>query len=72
MFNSYVPLDFNPRPREEGDVKPPVTITMVFDFNPRPREEGDISLPINEGIKVNFNPRPREEGDLPRRKHSRY
>ena len=32
---------FNPRPHEEGDVKPPVTKTISSDFNPRPHEEGD-------------------------------
>ena len=33
--------DFNPRPREEGDVALKVEVGAVPNFNPRPREEGD-------------------------------
>ena len=34
-------VHFNPRPREEGDVKKVVTSFIKKHFNPRPREEGD-------------------------------
>ena len=33
--------DFNPRPREEGDLKGDKNFNVPHDFNPRPREEGD-------------------------------
>ena len=34
--------NFNPRPREEGDLSPTSNIQPAVDFNPRPREEGDL------------------------------
>ena len=34
-------MDFNPRPREEGDLTDFKVGLEVGDFNPRPREEGD-------------------------------
>ena len=34
-------LHFNPRPREEGDLRLCVICVIVLYFNPRPREEGD-------------------------------
>ena len=37
-----LPFDFNPRPREEGDVAHTGTVSDVGNFNPRPREEGDL------------------------------
>ena len=36
-----VGLDFNPRPREEGDAVAHTGTVSDVDFNPRPREEGD-------------------------------
>ena len=44
------PPNFNPRPREEGDVLWNVCFTLEFDFNPRPREEGDDTLNIINDI----------------------
>ena len=41
-YNDYI--DFNPRPREEGDISPATATLSKGDFNPRPREEGDLSL----------------------------
>ena len=35
--------DFNPRPREEGDLTAPLGICLLIHFNPRPREEGDTT-----------------------------
>ena len=35
-------LDFNPRPREEGDHQQEAGDAPRGDFNPRPREEGDV------------------------------
>ena len=34
--------DFNPRPREEGDILPKHGNATRNHFNPRPREEGDL------------------------------
>ena len=56
-------VNFNPRPREEGDDSRRFFCTEKGDFNPRPREEGDIFLVTFLGIVCYFNPRPREEGD---------
>ena len=36
--------NFNPRPREEGDVSPATATLSKGDFNPRPREEGEANL----------------------------
>ena len=35
-------VDFNPRPREEGDTIKTIRNSTNLYFNPRPREEGDI------------------------------
>ena len=35
-------VNFNPRPREEGDDVYDEPVLDVKDFNPRPREEGDL------------------------------
>ena len=35
--------DFNPRPREEGDIVNGIRDILDEDFNPRPREEGDVT-----------------------------
>ena len=59
-------LDFNPRPREEGDRHNSDNNECGGDFNPRPREEGDPCLCENCVIVLYFNPRPREEGDTSR------
>ena len=56
-------MDFNPRPREEGDAQKTVRFKLIFYFNPRPREEGDIYLSRCTFSIFYFNPRPREEGD---------
>ena len=34
--------DFNPRPREEGDLSVKASSQISNYFNPRPREEGDV------------------------------
>ena len=52
--------DFNPRPREEGDIKGFVSIKHFNYFNPRPREEGDVKPPVIKTISSDFNPLPRE------------
>ena len=36
-------IDFNPRPREEGDIRLMSAERNSFYFNPRPREEGDVT-----------------------------
>ena len=40
----FVPPDFNPRPREEGDEFGELPMCVVHNFNPRPREEGDHTV----------------------------
>ena len=35
-------LNFNPRPRKEGDPVALSVITAAVNFNPRPRKEGDV------------------------------
>ena len=37
----YSVIDFNPRPREEGDFFQFLNVIFFLYFNPRPREEGD-------------------------------
>ena len=54
---------FNPRPREEGDIKFGNKYRRNSHFNPRPREEGDVFHCLYYTAPVYFNPRPREEGD---------
>ena len=39
-----IKVDFNPRPREEGDLALYHFTTLAWYFNPRPREEGDLSF----------------------------
>ena len=56
--------DFNPRPREEGDILNFQILTTRNDFNPRPREEGDTKRKTFMYGMQYFNPRPREEGDF--------
>ena len=56
-------LDFNPRPREEGDYDRANAGKRLLYFNPRPREEGDGKASQDYRVSLYFNPRPREEGD---------
>ena len=56
--------NFNPRPREEGDIYCCIYILKRCYFNPRPREEGDQGAFDFPSKKKDFNPRPREEGDM--------
>ena len=39
-------INFNPRPREEGDLRVLLIVHYLKHFNPRPREEGDKRLHI--------------------------
>ena len=55
--------NFNPRPREEGDINSSSVVMFTRYFNPRPREEGDNVTVSIELYGCYFNPRPREEGD---------
>ena len=36
-------VNFNPRPREEGDTISTAAFARSGNFNPRPREEGDVT-----------------------------
>ena len=55
--------DFNPRPREKGDlIKLDICLFPGY-FNPRPREKGDAKRVYQGKPPWNFNPRPREKGD---------
>ena len=55
--------NFNPRPREEGDLLRYQLSQRTTYFNPRPREEGDERFLMYSQEFIDFNPRPREEGD---------
>ena len=63
IFICYT-CDFNPRPREKGDLQCSAIDGYTKDFNPRPREKGDFILTLNKYWDINFNPRPREKGDI--------
>ena len=58
MWIYFLPrvLDFNPRPREEGDSFHCLYYTAPLYFNPRPREEGDKlscdSIKFNKNISI--------------------
>ena len=56
-------VNFNPRPREEGDLSLCNGGRSLRHFNPRPREEGDKCFIKFILFSTYFNPRPREEGD---------
>ena len=56
-------INFNPRPRKEGDKACPVIWAGAFYFNPRPRKEGDTFEEVLKNPTNHFNPRPRKEGD---------
>ena len=43
LWETLANVDFNPRPREEGDAVSVSTSSPLGYFNPRPREEGDQS-----------------------------
>ena len=43
-FKNNAPIDFNPRPRKEGDLCLTDDKRKYWYFNPRPRKEGDKSL----------------------------
>ena len=45
-INPLYMVNFNPRPREEGDAVAHTGTVSDVDFNPRPREEGDIILRV--------------------------
>ena len=48
-------MNFNPRPREEGDVAVSGVIVKGIHFNPRPREEGDktpILIKADQNISI--------------------
>ena len=62
--SDYLLGNFNPRPREEGDLTNGIFINNMVHFNPRPREEGDENHKDSPSGQRNFNPRPREEGDV--------
>ena len=55
--------NFNPLPREEGDLQELLIINTIEYFNPLPREEGDALSLIDCIYAEHFNPLPREEGD---------
>ena len=44
MGNTGYSFDFNPRPREEGDIYTQSGWCAADYFNPRPREEGDLQI----------------------------
>ncbi len=64
MAKIQAEVNFNPRPREEGDTQTQHKQQAHIYFNPHPREEGDGEYVAKIQAEVNFNPRPREEGDV--------
>ena len=65
MWIYFLPrvLDFNPRPRKEGDKGGTTKLSWGQYFNPRPRKEGDgLGSKFSRYVRY-FNPRPRKEGD---------
>ena len=50
--------DFNPRPREEGDIINLGCIQWGINFNPRPREEGDFTPLISLPSRLVFQSTP--------------
>ena len=50
--------DFNPRPREEGDVIVSLHKRHVIYFNPRPREEGDKTRQLFYIYQAKFQSTP--------------
>ena len=57
-FAKFVPRDFNPRPREEGDYIFRDSAALSGDFNPRPREEGDYPFFVKNSSKIIFQSTP--------------
>ena len=55
-------LNFNPRPRKEGDVVTIAFRKLGFHFNPRPRKEGDISTFLRRYSKISFQSTPSQRG----------
>ena len=53
-----LPLNFNPRPREEGDGRKTPSKALADNFNPRPREEGDRENRGNVSIPMIFQSTP--------------
>ena len=51
-------VDFNPRPREEGDIKAYQIVQRERYFNPRPREEGDLSQAASFSLTSLFQSTP--------------
>ena len=57
-------INFNPRPRKEGDYRSCRSRRNCSNFNPRPRKEGDRPCSRRDVDECYFNPRPRKEGDI--------
>ena len=55
---------FNPRAREERDVRPTMRSRSSRRFNPRAREERDLGIYARLNRITGFNPRAREERDV--------
>ena len=57
-------LDFNPRPREKGDLRENFSVLLLWYFNPRPREKGDQSNRILKTLQPRFQSTPSWKGRL--------
>ena len=55
-------INFNPRPREEGDFITIISRITISDFNPRPREEGDCFRKSLRGRSSLFQSTPSWRG----------
>ena len=59
-----LPANFNPRPREEGDIVINSYLVAGMYFNPRPREEGDILRILQLQLPLRFQSTPSWRGRL--------
>ena len=57
-------MNFNPRPRKEGDVRPNDFTKSFGNFNPRPRKEGDLVHNANFVANFRFQSTPSQRGRL--------
>ena len=48
-------MNFNPRPRKEGDSGDKSLFKFKQYFNPRPRKEGDLNAPDNTIVLIDIS-----------------
>ena len=63
LVNQRFPLDFNPRPRKEGDPIFAPILSFFVVFQSTPSQRGRLTSRLSRLPQKYFNPRPRKEGD---------